>query len=200
MTEWIEANPGLYAWLVLPLLIFVARVVDVTLGTMRVFFVSRGYKKIAPVVGFVEVLIWLVAIGFATRNLANPMCLVAFAMGFAAGNYLGITLTERLSLGTVLVRVLTHENADALIASLKAGNYGLTCVDGYGAVGPMKVILTIVQRQKLDEVLRIIRDSNPKAFYTIEEVGEVSEGKLTGAKFPAGMAFLQTLMPFRKGK
>jgi uncharacterized protein YebE (UPF0316 family) len=200
MLEWIEAHPDIYAWVVLPLLIFLARVVDVSLGTSRVFFISRGFKKLAAFIGFWEVLIWLVAIGYATQNLSNPLCIVAFALGFATGNYVGITLTEKLSLGVVLIRILTHENADALIESLKTSKYGLTTLDGRGAYGPMKVIFTIVQRQEVDKIVAIIQSNNPKAFYTIEDVSEVSKGRLAPPKYPGGLSLINVFRPFRKGK
>jgi uncharacterized protein YebE (UPF0316 family) len=200
MTEWIEAHPDLYAWVILPLFIFLARVIDVSMGTARVYFVSRGYKMLAAFVGFWEVLIWLVAIGFATQNLSNPLCVVAFALGFATGNYVGITLIQRLSLGVVLVRILTRDNADNLIASLKNGKFGLTSIEGQGAFGPMKLIFTIVKRQMVDDVVNLVQTHNPKAFYSIEEVSAVSKGKLAPGKFPGGMNMLQNFRPFRKGK
>ena len=73
MFEWMQTHPDLYAWVILPGLIFVARVIDVSLGTARVVFISRGYKLLAASIGFWEVLIWLVAIGHATQNPSNPM-------------------------------------------------------------------------------------------------------------------------------
>lgn len=200
MFEWMQTHPDLYAWVILPGLIFVARVIDVSLGTARVVFISRGYKLLAASIGFWEVLIWLVAIGHATQNLSNPMCVIAFAMGFAMGNYIGVTLTEKMSLGVVLVRILTHENSDNLIDALKNQKYGLTSIDGHGAFGPMKVIFTIVQRQSVDEVIKIIQSHNPNAFYSIESIGEVSKGKLAPRKLPGGLSVSQVFRQFRKGK
>jgi uncharacterized protein YebE (UPF0316 family) len=200
MLEWISAHPDLYAWVILPFLIFLARVIDVSLGTARVVFISRGYKLTAALSGFWEVLIWLLAIGQIMKNLSNPMCYIAYATGFALGNYVGVTLTEKMSLGVVLVRILTHENADRLIDALKASQYGLTSIEGRGAVGPMKVIFTVVQRQFVDEIVSIIQIHNPNAFYTIENVSEVSKGKLAPRKFPVAARLLQMLRPFRKGK
>ena len=200
MVDWMNAHPDLYAWVILPGLIFLARVIDVSLGTARVVFISRGYKLLAASIGFWEVLIWLVAIGHATQNLSNPMCVIAFAMGFAMGNYIGVTITEKMSLGVVLVRILTHENSDKLIAALKERKYGITSIDGRGALGPMKVIFTIVQRQYVDQVINIIKSYNPNAFYSIESVGEVSKGKLAPRKLPGGISLTQIFKPFRKGK
>ena len=99
MQEWCALHPDLYGWVVLPLLIFVARIMDVSIGTSRVIFVSRGYRVLAAVAGFWEVLIWLLAIGQIMQNLDNPMCYLAYAGGFAMGNYIGITLTNKMSWG-----------------------------------------------------------------------------------------------------
>ncbi|HER42916.1 MAG TPA: hypothetical protein ENO08_00460, partial [Candidatus Eisenbacteria bacterium] len=79
----------LFKWVVLPLLIILARVIDVTIGTIRIVFVSRGHKVIAPILGFFEVLIWLLAIGQIMRNLSNFMCYIAYGTGFALGTYMG---------------------------------------------------------------------------------------------------------------
>lgn len=200
MIGWIESHPDMYTWVILPGLILTARVIDVSLGTARVIFVSRGYKLLAAAAGFWEVLIWLLAIGQIMQNLSNPMCYLAYATGFALGNYAGITLAEKMSLGVVLVRILTHENADLLIDSLKKSKYGVTSIDGRGAYGPMKLIFSIVQRQSLDDIIQIIQSHNPKAFYSIEDVSRVSHGKLAPRKFPGGLNFLQTFRPYRKGK
>ena len=116
------------------------------------------------------------------------------------GNYIGVTLTEKMSLGVVLVRILTHENSDNLIDALKNQKYGLTSIDGHGAFGPMKVIFTIVQRQSVDEVIKIIQSHNPNAFYSIESIGEVSKGKLAPRKLPGGLSVSQVFRQFRKGK
>ena len=90
MENMILLNSGFYAWLILPLLIFLARVADVSIGTIRLIFISRGLKYLAPVVGFFEILIWLLAIGQIMKNLSNPACYIAYAGGFAMGNFVGM--------------------------------------------------------------------------------------------------------------
>src|SRR3990172_6273287 len=129
MCNMILANAWFYTWALLPLLIFAARIMDVSLGTVRLIFVSRGMKYLAPLVGFFEVLTWLLAIGQIMKNLSNPVCYIAYAAGFAMGNFVGIWIAERLSLGVVLVRVVTQKDASPLVDKLKARDYGLTCVD-----------------------------------------------------------------------
>ena len=79
----------LFAWVILPLLIFLARVADVSMGTLRIIFVSKGLKYLAPIIGFFEVIIWLLAIRIIMQNLSNFMCYIAYGAGFAMGNYAG---------------------------------------------------------------------------------------------------------------
>ena len=195
--ESIQANQTLFAWVILPLLIFTARIVDVTIGTARVIFVSRGYRGLAAASGFFEVLVWLLAIGQIMQNLTNPMCYIAYASGFALGNYIGISLAEKMSLGIVMVSVFTSRDASSLVESLKQAEYGITAVDGQGAFGPVKVIFTVVPKLKVDRVVEIIKTYNPNAFYSVEEIGTVSAGKFPVRKLPD---LRKIVRPARKGK
>jgi len=193
-------SPGFYTWFVLPLLIFVARVIDVSMGTVRVIFVSRGFKYLAPVVGFFEVIIWLLAIGQIMQNLSNPVCYIAYGGGFAMGNFIGICIAEKLSLGLALIRVVTQKDALPLVECLKNEDYGVTSVDGHGASGQVKVVFTIVPRRQVPRVVAIIKQFNPQAFYTIEEVGVAEKGVFPLKKGWRDSALLRLFFSFRKGK
>jgi len=193
-------SPGFYTWFVLPLLIFVARVVDVSMGTVRVIFVSRGFKYLAPIVGFFEVIIWLLAIGQIMQNLSNPVCYIAYGGGFAMGNFIGICIADKLSLGLALIRVVTQKDALPLVGCLKNENYGVTSLDGHGTSGEVKVVFTIVPRREVSRVVAIIKQFNPQAFYSIEEVGIAEKGVFPLKKSWRDVALLRLLFPFRKGK
>ena len=191
---------SIYAWVVLPLLIFLARIADVSLGTVRLVFVSRGFKYLAPVVGFFEVLIWILAIGQIMQNLTNPLCYLGYAGGFATGNFIGILIAEKLSLGVVLVRVVTQKEAGELIDRLRERQYGVTAMDGHGASGPVKVIFTIVRRREVAAVVELVKKFNPRAFYSIEEVDSVERGVFPIQRPWHQLYLLRLLRPFRKGK
>ena len=100
-----------FTFVILPFLIFIARITDVSLGTLRIIFVSKGYKIIAPLIGFIEILIWIVAISKIIQNIDNWICYIAYAGGFAVGNYVGMRLEEKLAIGFELVRVITQKDA-----------------------------------------------------------------------------------------
>ena len=190
----------LYAWVVIPFLIFIARIADVSIGTIRLIFISRGLKYLAPVVGFFEILIWLLAIGQIMKNLSNPVCYIAYAGGFAMGNFVGMCIAEKLSLGVVLVRVVTKKDAAELVAYLKSADYGVTSVDGHGASGQVRVVFTIVPRREVQGVVNLINKFNPKAFYSIEEVSFVKKGIFPAKPVGSFADFIKLFRPFRKGK
>jgi len=200
MNDLLFANSEIYTWIVLPLLIFAARVLDVSLGTVRVIFISRGLKYLAPIVGFFEIIIWLLAIGQIMKNLSNPVCYIAYAGGFAMGNFVGIYIAEKLSLGLVMIRVVTKMDAAPLVEFLKAENYGVTSVDGHGTSGEVKVVFTIVPRREVRSVVELIKRFNPQAFYSIEEVGLAEKGIFPDRKNWRDFNLLGFLRPFRKGK
>jgi uncharacterized protein YebE (UPF0316 family) len=165
----------IYAWIVLPLLIFFARICDVSIGTIRIIFVSKGIKYLATILGFFEILIWLLAISQIMQNITNVFYYVFYAGGFAMGNFFGIIIDEKLSIGTVGVRIITRREAQVLIDALKKANYGITAVDADGSKGKVKIIYTVVNRQNIENVIKIVKVYNPKAFYSIEDVRYVSE-------------------------
>lgn len=169
-------NSDFFTWVVLPFLIFLARICDVTIGTLRIIFVSKEQKIWASLFGFFEVLIWLVVIGQVMRNLDNVFCYFAYAAGFACGNYIGITIEGKLAMGVLIVRVFTTDGETKLIESLRAAGFGVTNIPAQGGSGPVNVVYTIIKRNCLPEVLEIIKHFNPKAFYSVEEVRSVNAG------------------------
>ena len=134
----------IYMYFVLPLLIFLARILDVSIGTIRIILISKGKKILVPLLGFFEVLIWILAISRIVQNLDNPLCYLAYAGGFAAGNYIGLIIEERLSLGMLLIRIITQKDATCLIKSLQQNGYGTTCLEASGAKEKVHIIYTVI--------------------------------------------------------
>jgi len=164
-----------FTYVILPILIFCSRIIDVSIGTMRVIFITKGYRLLAPFCGFFEVLIWIVAVTQIMQNLSQPFYYIAYAGGFAAGNFVGMYIENRMALGVVLVRVITRNSASELIEYLKTQNFGVTVLDAEGLFGKVKILFTVVKRAEVPNVVAIIKKFNPHAFYTIEDVRFVSE-------------------------
>ena len=165
----------IYAWIILPILIFTARVCDVSIGTIRIIFVSKGIRYLAPLLGFFEIIIWLLAISQIMQNLTNIYYYIFYAAGFATGNFVGILIDEKLSIGTVGIRIITKKDAKDLITALRDAKYGLTVVDAEGSNGKVKIIYTVLNRQNIQNVVNIVKKYNPKSFYSIEDIRYVSE-------------------------
>lgn len=165
-----------WSWVVLPLLIFFSRIADQSIGTMRLIFVSKGYRHIGPVLGFFEVIIWLLAVTQVLKHLSNPMSYIAYGAGFAMGNYVGIRLEEKISIGTALIRIIPKKDTTDLINHLREVGFGVTTMAAEGAMGPVQIIFTIIKRKSIPRAIEIINQYSPNAFYTIEEVKAVKEG------------------------
>ena len=169
-------DPQFFALVIIPILIFCARVVDVTFGTLRIIFISRGMKFFAPTVGFFEILIWLVAIGQIFQDTTSIVNMLAYAGGFAVGNYVGIMVEERMAMGFNLVRIITQHNADDLISAFNTKGFGVTVVDGDGKRGAVKLIFLVVKRKDIQTALEMMQRFNPNAFYTIADVRSAKGG------------------------
>jgi len=174
--NFLTSDAPVFTWVILPLLIFCARIFDQSVGTLRMIFVAKGLKKWAPVFAFFESLIWLLAIGEIMKHLDNPLCYIAYAGGYAMGNYVGMVLDEKISIGNVIIRVILKNEAPELVAHLKESQYGITILDAEGAKGKVKVIFSIIKRKDVNDFISILNELNPQSFYTIEEVRSVNEG------------------------
>jgi uncharacterized protein YebE (UPF0316 family) len=168
-------NTDLVTYVLLPLFIFVARIIDVSLGTLRIIFTTKGMRKVAPLVGFFELLIWLMAISRIMQDLDNWVCYIAYAAGFATGNFVGMFLEEKLAIGHEMIRVITRRDATNLIEDLRAKGYGVTSVAAQGIEGDVAVIYIIARRSMIKEVLDHINRFNPRALYTVESIKYVNK-------------------------
>ncbi|MCE1255293.1 MAG: DUF2179 domain-containing protein [Anaerolineae bacterium] len=177
--DWITqllSSKEFFAWVILPIIIFFARISDVTIGTIRIILVSRGKRNIAPLLGFFEVLIWIVVIGQLVQNLESVTSYVGYAAGFAAGNFIGMYIEDKLAMGSVIVRVFMPEHGNELVTLLRSAGYGVTCFQGEGASGPVMMVFTIIKRKALKNVIYIIHSINPKAFFSVVAVSLKKSG------------------------
>lgn len=164
----------IYMYGILPLLIALARIVDVSIGTIRIILISRGNKILAPILGFFEVFVWLLAVTRIFHNLDNWVCYIGYAFGYALGSYVGIRLEEKLALGVQLIRIITRKDADNLIKTLRDTGYGVTEIKAEGSTGKVGVLYSIVNRKNINNIIDVIQNHNPNAFYTIEDIRFIS--------------------------
>ncbi len=165
------------------LVIFLLRLVDVPLSTVRVVMMVRGQRRVAAVLAFFESLVWILAISQVFARLDSPLNMLAFAAGFASGTALGMTLEAWFAPGQVLIRAIVREGAEALVAELREQGYGVTVVRGEGRAGEVPILFIVVPRRRAEEVLGVIRAHAPRAFVTVEGVQRAIGGHLPNVGF-----------------
>lgn len=161
-------------YVLIPILILLARVVDVSLDTIRVIMVAKGYRKIAPFIGFFQVLIWIITITRIMAHLGVWTTYVGYAAGFAIGTYVGMKIEGKLALGYELIRVITRADASELMNALRENGYHITFVEGIGRDGKVGIFFIVNKRKVMKEIIALIKQFNPNAFYSIEDVRAVS--------------------------
>lgn len=161
-----------------PIVIFCLRIVDVSLATLRMLMIMRGRKWIAPLIGFVEVLIWIFAVGTAIRYLHSPLHLIGYAGGFAMGNLAGLWLEEKMALGMAAVRVVSQNRGQDIAGALRGEGFGVTQLAGSGRNGQVEVLYAVLRRRDVPAALRQIEVRDPEAFITVEEPRAIHRGWL----------------------
>ncbi|MFA6363665.1 DUF2179 domain-containing protein [Methanoregula sp.] len=192
-------SPDIYAWFILPTLIFIAQIANVCMETLRIVLVSKGIKYLAPIIAFFEIIIWLLAIVGVLNNLSNIAYFLAYAFGFALGTYVGLILEEKLSIGMVIMRIITtDESGEEITEFLQAEHYGTTSLDAKGSRGGVKMIMSLVNRDDVPRITRHIEETNPDAFFSIEDVRYVNQGVFRPRKHNPFTGFIHTLAKPRK--
>jgi uncharacterized protein YebE (UPF0316 family) len=175
--EFLNFDPIVYQYIILPLIIFFARICDVSLGTLRIVFTSRGKKNIAPFLGFFELLIWVIVISeILKENNGGIVGYIAYAAGYATGNYIGMRIEERIAIGTQLIQVFTSKDVVPLQNCLNEAGFGTTVVDGDGSAGKTKILYTVINRKTFAQAEKILKEFDPLIFYVIEDVRLVKSG------------------------
>ncbi|UCF19101.1 MAG: DUF2179 domain-containing protein [Gemmatimonadota bacterium] len=161
-----------------PIFIFFLRIVDVSIATVRLLFAVRGRKLSAAALGFFEILIWIVAIGTVVRNLDSVLLVIGYAAGFAAGNYVGITIEEKLALGVAEVRIVSRRTGVEIAQALRDKGFGATEILGQGREGRVEIVTTVVERRALAGILAEIQRWDPEAFVSVDEPRSIQRGWL----------------------
>ncbi len=185
----------LFELIILPLLIFLSRILDVSINTVRVIYMLNGKRWLSTALGFFESLIWLIVISQILQNVTHVITYVAYAGGFAAGIYVGMLIEEKLAIGNVIIRIITQKDAEKLIENLRNANFRMTVVEAEGNKGPVNIIFLIVKRQLLKKVTSIVETTNPMAIFTVEGVKSVTEvTEILPVAKTSGMSFFRGIL------
>jgi len=173
--ETLGASESLFSYVLLPLLIFLARICDVSINTIRIIYMLGGRRYTSTILGFFESFIWLMAIRQIFEHLDNWICYVAYPAGFASGIFVGMIIEERIAYGKVIVRIITRKDVTPLISYLSSQFFRYTKVDAEGPNGKENLIFTVLERERLDDLLDTLKVLIPTAFYTVERVKAAAE-------------------------
>lgn len=159
-----------------PLVIFGLRIVDVSLATTRMLLAIRNQKLLVPLIGFVEVLVWLFAAGNAIRYLDSPLHVIGYAGGFATGTVVGLWVEEKLALGLATIRIISAHGGVELADALREKGFGVTEFSGHGREGRVEVVYTVARRAQIRRILSEVNYWDPDAFVTVEEPRAIYRG------------------------
>ena len=150
--------------------IFLLRLLDQTLGTLRLLYVNKGRPGLGALLGFVESAIWVVAISRVIQDLNDPLLIFGYALGFAAGTIVGSYIESSIAIGDVVVRIFTSKNEKSrkLSDELRVAGFGVTVINGKGMDGEVVISWCVTPRKKLRKVIRIVERICPEAYVTTE--------------------------------
>jgi uncharacterized protein YebE (UPF0316 family) len=164
-----------------PVVVFLLRATDVSMATIRMLMIMRGHRYLAPLIGFIEILLWVTAIGIVVQHLQSLPHVVGYAAGFATGNFLGLLIEERLALGTATIRTVVRQGGARLAEELREAGFGVTETLGRGRDGTVEVLYSVLPRRRVDRCLAVIDERAPESFVVVDEPRTVRRGWL----FPA---------------
>lgn len=157
-------------------MIFLLRVGDMTLDTLRVLFVMRGRKAIAWFLGFFQAVIFVLAISSVLSNLDNILNIIGYAAGFATGNVVGMYIEGKLAVGHIQVSIVSPYMGAAVAEALRKDGYAVTEIPARGKDGAVSLLSCSVRRRRLNQIHRLVNEIDPDAFITAEDVSPVRRG------------------------
>lgn len=172
----IEWTPLTGAVLLGAALIFILRVIGITLSTVRVLTMMRGQKLVSAGLGFFEVLVYVIAIGQVVNNLSNVWNILGYCLGFSAGTLVGMALDERMVGGYANVRIISRYQAQGIVEAIRDAGYGATLDWATGRSGSVGMVLATVRRKEVTEVCDLADQVDSKAFITVDEARTVRRG------------------------
>ena len=175
MLSWLDITP-----LAVTLLIFVLRVSDMTLDTLRVLFVIRGRKSLAWILGFFQSALWVIAITSVLSNLDNPWNIISYAGGFATGNVVGIMIEQGLAIGHSHVQIISQRLGSAIADTVRNMGYAATELPARGRDGTVSVISCSMRRRDVEEVRKMVQEIDSEAFITVEDIRPIHRGYWRG--------------------
>lgn len=161
------------------LIIFCAKIVEVSISTVRLVLINKGERVKGAILGFVEIMIWLVVVSSVLTNIAeDPIKVLIYAAAFSLGNFIGVTIESKIAVGLASIQVVVNQKDGELLAgALRDQEYGVTIIEGKGKDESVKSLLFIqLKRKKIPEAVKVIKQNNPNAYITINDIKSMLGG------------------------
>ncbi len=174
--------------LIVYLTIFAGKILEVSLGTLRLVLINRGERLIGACIALVEITLWLVIAGSVLADYqSDPWKMVAYALAYALGNYVGSWLEEKLAFGLCSIQaiVMDEKTGDEICSGLRKNGFGVTQLTTHGMDGEDRYLIMCTLRRKLShEALAIIQQADNSAVITVSDVKSQRGGYLRQAASP----------------
>ncbi|KAA3643840.1 MAG: DUF2179 domain-containing protein [Chloroflexi bacterium] len=158
------------------ILIFFLRLADVTMGTVRTILTVRGYRYLSALISFIEITIWVLAIGQVMENLNSIWSIVGYSGGFAAGVLLGSWIEQKLALGYANLTVISLHHGMEIAEEARRAGYGVTVIDAQGQSGPVSLLNIVTPRKQINPVMRLVNQVDLTSFVKVDEPQRVVRG------------------------
>lgn len=165
------------------LFIFISRVMDVSLATFRTLMVVRGKRTPAAIIGFFEIIIYVMVLGTVVGDMNDPLKVLSYGLGYAAGNYLGVTIEGIIAIGNVSVQIIPSKPENEEFKKiLRDAGFAVTVLKGEGREGPREILYLTIDRRNLRILKNLAYDYDEKAFITVNDVNPLSGGYFANVK------------------
>lgn len=165
-------------WIIL-IQIFFINLVYISINTIRVILTMRGYRKVAPFIAMIEVIIYTLGLSIVMQYISQPIYLITYAVGFGVGIYTGMIIEDKLALGYSVVHIITNSTDHTLAQNLRTLGYGVTIQPGYGRDGDRLVLMALTPRSEERKLYDAIEELSPSAFYYASEAKYIKGGFMT---------------------
>ncbi len=156
--------------------IFVLRVLNIALDTLRFMLTMRGKRGISWVLGFIESVLFVVVIGSVINDLNNILNIIGYSAGFATGTVVGMAIEKRLAIGYVHLNIISRQKGANLADTLRNANYAVTEIPALGKDGAVSLLDCSIRRKDMKDIEQLILEADPDAFITVEDITPIKHG------------------------
>lgn len=158
--------------------ILLLKIVEVSIGTVRIVLITRGERVYGALLGFVEVILWILLVSTVLKDITNdPLKIFIYAIGFALGNYVGSFFEQKIGVGNVRIEtIVMNDHGELLADGLRSNGYAVTVIEGQGKDHLRQVLLMNVNRREYMKVIDMIKSFQENVVITINDIKPIYGG------------------------